>query len=34
MAKDYAAGKYGENAKPDNAWTKQKGKGTGKAMAH
>jgi fructose-bisphosphate aldolase, class II len=35
MAKDYAAGKYGASAKPDAAWAKHKGKGSGKAaMAH
>ncbi|MBA2479887.1 MAG: fructose-bisphosphate aldolase class II [Planctomycetes bacterium] len=34
MAKDYAAGKYGENAKPTNDAAQHKGKGTGKAMAH
>jgi fructose-bisphosphate aldolase class II len=35
MAADYAAGKYGENAKPDAAWKAHKGKGGGKsAMGH
>jgi fructose-bisphosphate aldolase class II len=34
MAKDYAAGKYGESAKPTNDAAPHKGKGTGKAMAH
>ncbi len=35
MAKDYAAGKFGENAKPAADWTKFKGQGGGKsAMAH
>jgi fructose-bisphosphate aldolase, class II len=35
MAKDYAAGKFGDNAKPDNAYAKHKGKGGGvSAMAH
>jgi fructose-bisphosphate aldolase class II len=34
MAKDYAAGKYGENAKPTAEAAQHKGKGTGKAMAH
>jgi fructose-bisphosphate aldolase class II len=35
MAADYAAGKYGENAKCDAAWKKEKGKGSGvSAMAH
>ena len=35
MAKDYVAGKFGENAKPDNTYAKHKGKGGGvSAMAH
>jgi fructose-bisphosphate aldolase, class II len=35
MAAAYAAGTYGESAKPDAAWRKEKGKGGGKsAMAH
>jgi hypothetical protein len=35
MAKDYAAGKYGENAKPGEPYAPHKGKGGGKsAMAH
>ena len=35
MAADYAAGKYGDNAKPDAKWKSEKGKGSGKsAMAH
>ncbi len=35
MAADYAAGKYGENAKPDAPYLVHKGKGGGKsAMAH
>jgi fructose-bisphosphate aldolase class II len=35
MAADYAAGKFGENAKPDNNYAKHKGKGGGaSAMAH
>jgi fructose-bisphosphate aldolase class II len=35
MAADYAAGKYGENAKPDAPYLAHKGKGSGKsAMAH
>lgn len=35
MAADYAAGKYGENAKSDAAWKVHKGKGSGvSAMAH
>jgi hypothetical protein len=35
MAADYAAGNYGDNAKPDAEWKQEKGKG-GKAgaMAH
>jgi fructose-bisphosphate aldolase class II len=35
MAADYAAGKYGESAKPDAPYLAHKGKGSGKsAMAH
>jgi hypothetical protein len=35
MAADYAAGKYGENAKPDAPYLAHKGQGGGKsAMAH